>query len=63
VEHKHPHIHIMFRDDAQTMTQSYVSPKIPNEIRKQLIKSIFAAELTAYYEEKKKATINLSIFV
>jgi len=58
-ERKHPHVHIMFWDDAQTMPQSYVSPKIPNKIRKQLIKSIFAAELTAYYEEKKKATISL----
>lgn len=58
-ERKHPHVHIMFWDDTQTMPQSYVSPKIPNEIRKQLIKSIFAAELTAYYEEKKKTTVSL----
>lgn len=58
-ERNHPHVHIMFWDDAQTMPQSYVSPRIPNEIRKQLIKSIFAAELTAYYEEKEKATISL----
>lgn len=58
-ERNHPHVHIMFWDEAQTMPQSYVSPKIPNEIRKQLIKSIFAAELTAYYEEKKKATVSL----
>lgn len=58
-ERKHPHVHIMFWDDAQTMPQSYVNPKIPNEIRKQLIKNIFAAELTAYYEEKKKATVSL----
>jgi hypothetical protein len=58
-ERKHPHVHIMFWDDAQTMPQSYVSPKIPNEIRKQLIKNIFATELTAYYEEKRKATVSL----
>lgn len=58
-ERKHPHVHIMFWDDAQTMPQSYVNPKIPNEIRKQLIKNIFAAELTTYYEEKKKATVSL----
>lgn len=58
-ERKHPHVHIMFWDDAQTMPQSYISPKIPNEIRKQLIKNIFAAELTAYYEEKKKTTVSL----
>lgn len=58
-ERKHPHVHIMFWDEAQTMPQSYVSPKIPNEIRKQLIKSIFAAELTAYYEEKEKSTVSL----
>lgn len=58
-ERNHPHVHIMFWDDAQTMTQSYISPRIPNEIRKQLIKSIFAAELTAFYEEKEKATISL----
>ncbi len=57
-ERKHPHVHIMFWDETQTMPQSYVSPKIPNEIRKQLIKSIFAAELTAYYEEKEKATVS-----
>lgn len=58
-ERNHPHVHIMFWDDAQTMPQSYVSPKIPNEIRKQLIKNIFAAELIAFYEEKKKFTISL----
>jgi hypothetical protein len=58
-ERKHPHVHIMFWDDSQTMPQSYVNPKIPNEIRKQLIKSIFSAELTAYYEKKKKATVSL----
>ncbi|MCX7748224.1 MAG: relaxase MobL [Clostridia bacterium] len=58
-ERDHPHVHIMFWDDAQTMPQSYVSPKIPNEIRKQLIKSIFADELIAFYEEKKKATVSL----
>ena len=58
-ERRHPHVHIMFWDEAQTMPQSYISPAIPNEIRKQLIKSVFAAELTAYYEEKKKATVSL----
>lgn len=58
-ERGHPHVHIMFWDDKQTMPQSYVSPKIPNEIRKQLIKSIFAEELREFYEEKKQATISL----
>lgn len=58
-ERTHPHLHIMFWDKVQTMPQSYTSPKIPNEIRKQLIKSIFAEELKAFYEEKTKSEISL----
>jgi len=58
-EGDHPHLHIAFWDKAQTVTKTYVQPKIPNDIRIALIKSTFADKIQALYEQKKLAKENI----
>jgi predicted nucleic acid-binding OB-fold protein len=48
----HPHVHIMFWDNAQNMNISFVPPKVPDNIRKKLIKSIFSERIREFCESK-----------
>ena len=59
-EGEHPHLHIVFWDNAQKVHKNYVSPKIPNDIRAALIKSTFADKIQTYYEQKKTAKDNIT---
>ena len=53
-EKSHPHIHIAFWDKTQSdrVKNSYVSPKIPNAIRQQLIKDTFSSKILDFAKEK-----------
>ncbi len=53
-EKSHPHIHIAFWDKSQAdkVKNPYVSPKIPNAIRQQLIKDTFSAKILAFAKAK-----------
>ncbi|TCL57672.1 hypothetical protein EDD76_108207 [Kineothrix alysoides] len=54
-EKKHPHIHIVFWDTSVRVQNPYTSPKIPDAIRKQMIKDTFAEKILAYAREKDSA--------
>lgn len=53
-EKSHPHIHLAFWDKTQAdkVKNPYVSPKIPNSIRQQLIKDTFGSKILAFAKEK-----------
>lgn len=53
-EKSHPHIHIAFWDKTQAdrVKNPYVSPKIPNSIRQQLIKDTFSSKILDFAKEK-----------
>ena len=55
----HPHVHIAFWDDSQEILKNWVSPKVPDKIRTNLIKNIFEEELKEYYEQKKQTEIRM----
>ncbi|HEX2986164.1 MAG TPA: hypothetical protein VHO71_05045 [Caproiciproducens sp.] len=44
----HPHLHVVFWDKNQKLMKNYVSPKIPNSIRIQLIKDTFPEKIAEY---------------
>lgn len=51
-ERGHPHVHVAFWDKRQRVRQDFVNKKIPADIRKQLLKDMFAEQLNDYYEAK-----------
>ena len=51
-EKRHPHIHAAFWDQSVNARNPYVSPKIPEAIRKQLIKETFSDKIRDYYQKK-----------
>ena len=55
----HPHVHIAFWDESQEILKNWISPKIPNKIRVNLVKNIFEDELKEYYEQKKQTEIRM----
>ncbi len=59
-EGDHPHLHFVFWDTSQKIIKNYVSPKIPNSIRVQLIKDTFSEKLERLYEEKQMAKDNIN---
>lgn len=59
-EGSHPHAHIVFWDNAQTVMENYTNPKIPDEIRIALIKSTYAEKIKEFIEQKTKAKADIS---
>lgn len=59
-ERSHPHIHIVFWNKNQRTMIPYVSPKIPDSIRVQLIKDTFPEKIQAFLAEKDKAKGSLT---
>ncbi len=55
-EKSHPHVHIAFWDNSDKIRSAFTSPKIPNEIRKQLIKDTFKEKILALSQEKDVAS-------
>ncbi|MFI3238747.1 MAG: MobP3 family relaxase [Lachnospiraceae bacterium] len=55
-EKSHPHVHIAFWDKSSKIRGSYVSPKVPNNIRKQLIKDTFKDKILKFSKGKDEAT-------
>ncbi len=53
-ERGHPHLHVVFWDKNQKLMKNYVSPKIPNGIRIQLIKDTFPEKIAEYCRQKDK---------
>lgn len=53
-ERGHPHLHVVFWDKNQKLIKNYVSPKIPNSIRIQLIKGTFPDKIEEYCRQKDK---------
>lgn len=53
-ERGHPHLHVVFWDKNQKLMKNYVSPKIPNSIRIQLIKDTFPDKIEEYCRQKDK---------
>ena len=59
-ECSHPHIHVVFWNKNQRTMIPYVSPKIPDSIRIQLIKYTFADKIQVFLAKKDKAKGNLA---
>ncbi|WP_411676885.1 MobP3 family relaxase [Caproicibacter sp.] len=53
-ERGHPHLHVVFWDKNQKLMKNYVSPKVPNSIRIQLIKDTFPEKIAEYCRQKGK---------
>lgn len=53
-EPSHPHIHIVFWDKNQKTMKNFVSPKVADSIRIQLIKETFAEKIADYCRAKEK---------
>lgn len=47
-ERNHPHLHVVFWDQSQTIVKNFTHPEIPNRIRKQLIKDTFAYKIKQF---------------
>lgn len=59
-ERSHPHIHIVFWNKNQKTMIPFVSPKIPDSIRIQLIKDTFSEKIREYIAQKDEAKAALS---
>ena len=59
-ERGHPHIHVVFWNKNQKTMIPFVSPKVPDSIRIQLIKDTFAEKIREYMAQKDKAKVALS---
>lgn len=59
-ERSHPHIHVVFWNKNQKTMIPYVSPKVPDSIRIQLIKDTFAEKIQEYIAQKDKVKAALS---
>ena len=53
------HTHILFWDKAQKIEKNFLPPKVPNNIRKRLIKDTFSDEILEYAKEKDLAVKNV----
>ncbi len=53
-EPSHPHIHIVFWDKNQKTMKNFVSPKVADSIRIELIKETFAEKIADYCRVKEK---------
>ncbi len=53
------HTHILFWDKAQKVEKNFLQPKVPNNIRKKLIKDTFTDEILKYAKEKDLAVKNV----
>ena len=53
------HTHILFWDNSQKVEKNFLNPKIPNNIRKRLIKDTFADEILEYAKAKDLAVKNV----
>ncbi len=51
--------HILFWDKAQKVEKNFLQPKVPNNIRKRLIKDTFSEEILEYAKEKDLAVKNV----
>ncbi|GHV18074.1 hypothetical protein FACS189425_05830 [Clostridia bacterium] len=58
-EGDHPHVHVIFWDDAQTVMKNKVSPEIPKGIRSALIKEVFSEKILEFTESKWLAFADL----
>ena len=59
-ERSHPHIHVVFWNKNQKTMIPFVSPKIPDSIRVQLIKNTFLEKIKKFLADKNKAYTTLS---
>ena len=59
-ERSHPHIHVVFWNKNQKTMLPYVSPKVPDSIRIQLIKDTFDGKIREYIAQKDEAKAALS---
>ncbi|GHU90882.1 hypothetical protein FACS1894202_11410 [Clostridia bacterium] len=60
-EGDHPHVHVIFWDDAQTVMKNFVPPDVPNGIRVQLIREVFGEQLREL--EQRNMTFDLALEV
>ena len=54
-EKSHPHVHIVFWDNTVCAKNPFTSPKIPDAIRKQMIKDTFSEKILAFAKQKDEA--------
>lgn len=60
-EKDHPHIHIAFWDKNKHIRNAFVAPKIPNDIRKQLIKNTFQDKILHISKQKDESIKSMRI--
>ena len=60
-EKSHPHIHLAFWDKSQenSIKNPFVPPKIPNDIRRQLIKDTFKNKILEFSKQKDEAVTSM----
>lgn len=58
-EKSHPHVHIVFWDNTVCAKNPFTSPKIPDAIRKQMIKDTFSEKILAFAKQKDEAIKNM----
>ena len=59
-ERGHPHVHVVFWDKNQRFEKAFVSPKVAEGIRIQLIKDTFLDKIQSFLEAKDKAKATLN---
>ncbi len=58
-EKKHPHVHIAFWDKSNKVRSQFVPPKIPNDIRRELIRNTFKNEILEFSKTKDEIAKSL----
>lgn len=58
-KHSHPHVHIAFWDKEQKIQKQFISPKIPDRIRCELIKNTYPQLYQEYVANKNMATLDM----
>lgn len=58
-EKSHPHVHIVFWDNTVCAKNPFTNPKIPDAIRKQMIKDTFSEKILAFAKQKDEAIKNM----
>lgn len=59
-EKDHPHLHVVFWDQKQTIMKNFAHPEVPNHIRKQLIKDTFAYKIKEYCALRDNFKVGIS---
>lgn len=59
-ERDHPHLHVVFWDQSQSIIKNFTHPEIPNHIRKQLIKDTFAYKIKQFCALRDEAKSSIT---